>query len=296
VYTPSGSGSTGSLSVSDTGNSYVIPLDNDAPDLGMRPASMQATPAYQSGMSGSGAISSETRTYTLNVTNNDVGISAAAFTFAASCPSSIRTPCSPGWSFVFDPIFTTVSPGATKAVDVHVTPAQGADISLYQISISAQDAQAPVHNASAGTIYWVDSIASDTSPPSMPTGLWATGDFKSTTLTWDASQDDSGVDHYNITRDGVQTGFAPSTNWTDSRTRRNQTHTYVVYAVDVAGKTSAPSAPILVSDGVVVGGGDDPGGETDICVPTRSKEKGPSCSDGVDNDCDGQIDSADPDC
>jgi len=33
-----------------------------------------------------------------------------------------------------------------------------------------------------------------------------------------------------------------------------------------------------------------------ICVPTHSKEKGPRCSDGIDNDCDGDIDGADSDC
>jgi len=32
------------------------------------------------------------------------------------------------------------------------------------------------------------------------------------------------------------------------------------------------------------------------CVPTHSKEKGPRCSDGLDNDCDGLIDGDDPDC
>ncbi len=32
------------------------------------------------------------------------------------------------------------------------------------------------------------------------------------------------------------------------------------------------------------------------CVPTHAKEKGPRCSDGLDNDCDGLIDGADPDC
>jgi WD40 repeat protein len=32
------------------------------------------------------------------------------------------------------------------------------------------------------------------------------------------------------------------------------------------------------------------------CVPTHNKEKGPRCSDGLDNDCDGVTDGADPDC
>jgi hypothetical protein len=34
----------------------------------------------------------------------------------------------------------------------------------------------------------------------------------------------------------------------------------------------------------------------DECVPTHSKEKGPRCNDDLDNDCDGLIDGADPDC
>ena len=32
------------------------------------------------------------------------------------------------------------------------------------------------------------------------------------------------------------------------------------------------------------------------CTPTSNKEKGPKCSDGIDNDCDGLIDGDDPDC
>jgi hypothetical protein len=32
------------------------------------------------------------------------------------------------------------------------------------------------------------------------------------------------------------------------------------------------------------------------CAPTHNNEKGPRCSDGIDNDCDGFIDQADTDC
>ena len=38
------------------------------------------------------------------------------------------------------------------------------------------------------------------------------------------------------------------------------------------------------------------GGPGCDCTPTHNKEKGPRCSDGIDNDCDGLIDGADPDC
>jgi hypothetical protein len=34
----------------------------------------------------------------------------------------------------------------------------------------------------------------------------------------------------------------------------------------------------------------------DFCVATHTKEKGPRCSDGLDNDCDTLIDAEDPDC
>jgi len=42
--------------------------------------------------------------------------------------------------------------------------------------------------------------------------------------------------------------------------------------------------------------GNDPTCEEPPCIPTHSKEKGPRCSDGIDNDCDGWIDGDDPDC
>ena len=39
--------------------------------------------------------------------------------------------------------------------------------------------------------------------------------------------------------------------------------------------------------------GEDP--DCGACVPTAAHERGKRCSDGIDNDCDGGIDSLDPD-
>jgi len=39
-----------------------------------------------------------------------------------------------------------------------------------------------------------------------------------------------------------------------------------------------------------------PNNDPSCCDPTHSNEKGPRCSDGLDNDCDGLIDCDDPDC
>ena len=46
--------------------------------------------------------------------------------------------------------------------------------------------------------------------------------------------------------------------------------------------------------GPVCDSSNDP--ECPDCVPTHSKEKGPRCNVGLDNDCDGLIDGDDPDC
>ena len=40
----------------------------------------------------------------------------------------------------------------------------------------------------------------------------------------------------------------------------------------------------------------EPDPSCEECVPTHSKEKGPRCTDGIDNDCDGLTDGDDPDC
>ena len=59
---------------------------------------------------------------------------------------------------------------------------------------------------------------------------------------------------------------------------------------------SFPACDLNVSDGCCGPSCDQ---STDIdctCVPTHPKEKGPRCSDGIDNDCDGLTDGDDPDC
>jgi len=297
VFTPTGSGSSGSLQLTGDGTVYTIPLDNDAPDLGMRPASILASPAYQAGLSGSGSIPSDTRTFTLDVTNNDVGGTSATFDYAAECPFSTLTGCSNGWNIQFFPPLQTIAAGDTATVNVQVTPAQDIPVAIYSIDFTGQDPSAPIHDASAGTFYWVNEIASDLEPPTAPTNLWATGDTSSVTLTWDPSQDDTGVAQYLIERDGKYRGGAFTESYTDTRTRRNTTHVYVVRAQDAAGRQSPPSASISLYNGVVVGGGGDPGDTgAPVCVPTRSNEKGKFCRDGEDNDCDGSIDAFDPDC
>jgi WD40 repeat protein len=61
-------------------------------------------------------------------------------------------------------------------------------------------------------------------------------------------------------------------------------------------ENSFPACDLNVSDGCC-GASCDQSNDIDCaCVPTHNKEKGPRCSDGIDNDCDGLTDGDDPDC
>src|SRR5271166_172862 len=101
--------------------------------------------------------------------------------------------------------------------------------------------------------YWVDvvysPISSDTTPPSAPGNLTATGSLGTAQLTWTASTDNVGVTGYNVYR-STTSGFTPSssnligsatsTSYTDSGLAAG-TYYYLVTAHDAAGNTSAQS-------------------------------------------------------
>jgi FtsP/CotA-like multicopper oxidase with cupredoxin domain len=70
---------------------------------------------------------------------------------------------------------------------------------------------------------------------------------------------------------------------------------------DTPAGTEGPSGDLTCSDGLDndcdgLTDGNDPDCFDGGCVPTHNNEKGPRCSDTIDNDCDGLIDGADPDC
>jgi WD40 repeat protein len=61
-------------------------------------------------------------------------------------------------------------------------------------------------------------------------------------------------------------------------------------------ENSFPACDLNLSDGCC-GPWCDQSNDIDCtCIPTHKKEKGPRCSDGIDNDCDGVTDGDDPDC
>jgi len=103
------------------------------------------------------------------------------------------------------------------------------------------------------TNYWVDVIArevQDTTAPSAPTNLVATAQGSWAHLTWTASTDDIGVDHYIIYRGGTQVGTSATTSFVDQTTAASTSYTYTVRAVDFSNNQGALSGSAAVTTGV----------------------------------------------
>lgn len=101
--------------------------------------------------------------------------------------------------------------------------------------------QTPCHNSGDNTGW---TFSSDTTPPSVPTGL-ATKVLSGTQidLSWTASTDTgSGISGYLIYRGGVQVGTSTTASYADTGLTPSTAYTYTVAAQDVAGNTSAQSA------------------------------------------------------
>jgi len=87
-----------------------------------------------------------------------------------------------------------------------------------------------------------DTSGSDTTAPTVPTGLSATG-VSSTQINvgWTASTDNVGVTGYRVFRNGTQVGTPAATTYQDTGLAPGTTYTYTVSALDAAGNESAQS-------------------------------------------------------
>ena len=82
----------------------------------------------------------------------------------------------------------------------------------------------------------------DTTPPSVPTDLTATGGAGQVTLTWTAATDDRGVTGYLVYRNGAYRGWTAGTTFTDTGLAPG-TYSYELRAQDAAGNRSDKSPP-----------------------------------------------------
>jgi chitodextrinase len=120
----------------------------------------------------------------------------------------------------------------------------------YSYAVYAYDAAGNLSPAS-NTATVTTPGATDTQPPSTPTGLVAIAASASqVNLAWNAATDDVGVAGYTVYRDGaaIATTSGPSaTAYSDTTVSQSTTYTYAVDAFDAAGNHSSQSAAASVT-------------------------------------------------
>jgi fibronectin type 3 domain-containing protein len=114
--------------------------------------------------------------------------------------------------------------------------------STHSYTVKAFDAANNV--SAASNTATASTQGNDTTPPTDPTGLTATGSSTTTIdLNWTASTDNFGVTGYKVFRDGGLTEIATvtTTSFSDTGLAVNSTHSYQVSAFDGAGNQSGKS-------------------------------------------------------
>jgi chitodextrinase len=103
-------------------------------------------------------------------------------------------------------------------------------------------------DSGSGTCNTKTAKAPDTQAPSVPTGLKVLSTTSSqVSLSWTASTDNVGVNHYNVFRNNVVVGTSVTPNYTDNTAQPGTTYNYSVSAVDAATNESAHSTAVTVT-------------------------------------------------
>ncbi|WP_231495941.1 glycosyl hydrolase [Cellulomonas sp. HZM] len=117
----------------------------------------------------------------------------------------------------------------------------------YSFTVRAYDA-AGNRSAASSAVSVTTPGSSDTTAPSVPTGLSASGTTSSsTTLTWNASTDDVGVTGYEVLRGGSVVGTTTARTYTATGLSASTTYSFTVRAYDAAGNRSAASSAVSVT-------------------------------------------------
>ncbi|GAA1721680.1 hypothetical protein GCM10009745_83310 [Kribbella yunnanensis] len=159
----------------------------------------------------------------------------------------------------------TSADGSTGWTDVFsTTTGNGA---VDDLTVSGSGRYVRVHGTARGTAYGYSlfdlevygttgSDPGDTTPPSTPTGLAATGTTSSSvSLAWNASTDNVGVTGYVVYRNGTEVATSPGTTFTDTGRTASTSYTYTVKARDAAGNLSAASNAVTATTQSGGGGG-----------------------------------------
>lgn len=117
----------------------------------------------------------------------------------------------------------------------------------YDAEVYAADVQGNF-SAKGNTISFTTDAVTDTDPPTTPINL-ASSNIGATSfdLTWDASTDNIGVDHYDFYVDNVLAGSSTSNSINLTVPNDNTTYSCYIVAYDAAGNSSAPSSTLNVT-------------------------------------------------
>ncbi len=134
------------------------------------------------------------------------------------------------------------SPTATTFTDTGLSAN-----TIYSYSVRARDLAGNASAQSASQKATTSASPSDTTPPSVPTGLaFSSITTSSITVSWKASTDNvggSGVAGYDVYRGSSFVGSPTAASFTDQGLKASTSYSYSVRARDVAGNASAQSAP-----------------------------------------------------
>jgi predicted outer membrane repeat protein len=209
-------------------------------------------------------ISAATGTYLAGT----VGEYSGAATFSPLDQSSLRsgsgtaidsgpTAAVPAGELVFGAFTANSSVGSVTGgtslgipFTVRSTSGDTGDGDIVSSLAGAQDARFTIANSvSWYAVAAVFKVASpDTTPPTVPTGLTATNNVRSVTLSWSASTDAVGVVGYTVYRNGsaLTTVSGTTLSYADTTVAPVTVYSYTVDAFDAAGNHSAQSAAATV--------------------------------------------------
>jgi hypothetical protein len=142
-------------------------------------------------------------------------------------------------------------------------------VNLYTIAASPADGYTTISVTTGGTYRYVRYLSpsgsygdiaemqvfgytaggTDTQPPTQPgtPSLTAPASNNGVSLTWTASTDNVGVDHYNVFRNGTEIGQTLTNSFDDLTALASTAYNYTVDAIDSSGNTSALSSPLGVA-------------------------------------------------
>ncbi|MGP4096894.1 fibronectin type III domain-containing protein [Nonomuraea sp. KM90] len=132
----------------------------------------------------------------------------------------------------------------------------------YQVYVRARDGAGNLSGDSQPVTFTTTTTGGDTSPPTAPAGLAASGTTSTgTSLSWTASTDDNGVTGYDILRAAgagafSQVGTSATTTYADTGLTPSTAYRYQVRARDAAGNLSPVSntAEVTTQPGSSTGG------------------------------------------